>query len=409
MNLSAAALPTPTPVSNSYQVFPFFTGADNACQSAVYLLPPSFTYKQPSQPLQLQYLSPSSTATGSYGNTDFQLSLAKGVASVTLTGKNMWNCAAASRATLMANFVDFLKNVESQFELQGTLVPGATQIIGQQVADNLPASPVESLFYRYSLSTGLAAQTIPYVDIRPGMRLRVETEASQFLTPGSRMNGYVGAGRFSYYVSSVPPASAGARNLTFDPFLGAIRTPTVSGGQLSPVVAGGLFDLAPVSGARAYWRLFYPQTVSAPSQPGDLTTADNVALVGAATLGQLYAATPGSTGGATGQTPNVTAIFSGRSVVVPEIPIWISAYNQTTLEYVPVGTTIANIVERYAAVPLNTAQPKFVGVRRPTTAVQNSATAPINLFPQPLPGGTIPPAVFDVPLIAGDSVTLSLQ
>lgn len=406
---------TPAPISNSYQIFPFFTGSDSACESAVYFLPPSFTYKQPTT-FTSQYLfnSSSGTTTGTYANSDFKFSLAAGAVTVTLLANNMWACAAAARTQLMCSFVDFLQNVESQFELTGVLIPGATAIIGQRIADYMPAPPLETLFYRYSLSPGTSTGTVPYVDLRPGMRLRVETQASQFLTPGSPLNGYVGAGSFAYHVNSVAAPSGAGRVVTFDPFLGTIRTPSVTGGSTSPVVASGLVDLMPFSGQRPYWRLFYPQSISAPTQPGDLSTTDNVSLVGAQTLGQLNAATPqspacpASKGGATSATPNVTAIFLGRAVVVPEIPIWISAYNQTSLEYVPVGTTLNNIAERYAALPLNTQQPQFASVKRPTTAATNT-TASVTPFTKGLPGGTLPPGMFDIPLIAGDSVTLSLQ
>ena len=62
-------------------------------------------------------------------------------------------------------------------------------------------------------SPGIVVGTVPYVDIRPGMRLRIETQTSQFLTPSSPLNGYVSSGRFEFFINSVP-ASNGTRVVT---------------------------------------------------------------------------------------------------------------------------------------------------------------------------------------------------
>src|SRR5207237_1213566 len=137
---------------------------------------------------------------------------------------------------------------------------------------------------------------------------------SQFLTPSSPLNGYVSSGRFEFFINSVP-ASNGTRVVTFDPFLGTIKSPSITGASTSPVVAGGLIDLQPISGQRRYWRLFYPQTIPAPSQPGDLTTTDNVMLVGAQTLCLLNSVTNSQLQcNTTGLPPNITATFLGRVI-----------------------------------------------------------------------------------------------
>jgi hypothetical protein len=410
---------TQTPTANgSYQVYPYFVGTDSACTNAIYLLPPQFTYPQKSPNFSIPLLYNSAYTgklpTGGYGNTDFQLTMsqqgsgnptqANVSVSITLLGVNMWKCAQSARATLMSNFVDFIQNIETQFELAGVLIPGATFRIRQQVADWLPAPPLETLFYRYSLSPGFSGGTVPFVDIRPGMRLRLETQTSQFLTPSSPINGYVSTGRFEFFVNSIP-TSSGGRVVTFDPFLGTIKSPTISGASTSPVVAGGLIDLQPVSGQRTYWRLFYPQSIPAPSQPGDLTTTDNVMLVGAQSLCQLNSVTNNQLQcNTTGLPSNITVIFLGRVIAVPEIPVWITARGQTLLQYVPLGTTIANLVERYTVLPLNPGQ-NVATTNRMTTASTSGPTVPVGFYTTGL--SAIPSTMFDVPLIAGDSVTLN--
>jgi hypothetical protein len=401
---------------NHYQVYPFFSGTDQGCTDAVYLLPPQFVYGAPTTfSVRLLYTGGSDYQQYQYKNADFELALSLDgdpppsqgnvLVGITLTGTNMWACAQPARTALQANFVDFLLNVEKQFELQGVLVPGATARIGREIADRIPAPPLEMLFYRYGLSPGLVAGTKPYVDVLPGMRLRVDTQASQFVSPGSKLNGYVGSGRFVFDVVSVP--AGGARVTAFDPLLGTIRSPSVSGPATTPVVAGGLVDLQPVSGARPHWRLFYPPSVPPPGLPGDLTIGGNATLVGASTLDDLKAATDKYPQLVTsGQPPSVYAIFLGRAMAVPEIPIRVTAPLQgppvPTLEYVPLGTTIAQVVERYAPVPLDPAQ-SVVSVTRISSSAP-SGSAAFEFVTDGLLA--MPSGMYDVPLLAGDTVSL---
>lgn len=200
----------------------------------------------------------------SYSNNSFQFQLTQAnygpppgtqliFVSITIAA-TAWG---TNRSALMTDFTDFLQNIETQFETQGILSPGATSRIGQQIADCMPAPLIETLFYRYSLSQGFAPGTRPYIDIRPGMRLRVETEISQYLAAGSSLNGYVGGGS-SYFSVGSAPAANGKRVLTFDPFLSAIKSPKVSPPPnqptTQPLVAGGVVDLQGSAAAQKYWR-----------------------------------------------------------------------------------------------------------------------------------------------------------
>jgi hypothetical protein len=402
---------------NTYRVFPFFSGTDAACTSAVWLLPPQYTYKS-ANPLNIPLLyTGNGDISQTYSNADFGFSLSQQgggnpnqgnvTATITYNGPNLWACGTTARSDFRVHFTDFVSNIESQFEATGVLAPGATTTIAAQLADRIPAPPLETLFFRYALSPGIGAGSVPYVDVRPGMRLRIETQQSQFVAPSSPLNAYVGNGELEFGVGSVP-AVGGARNVAFDTFLGTIRSPSVTGPPAPPTLAGGLVDLEPMAGARPHWRLIYPQSMPPATDQGSLGTASNVTLLGAQSIELLESATKAyPTAVTTASPPDVYAIFLGRAMVVPEIPIWITARGSTLMDYVPLGTTIANVVERFTQVPTAIGQ-QVVTVNRVTTAATQPSTS-ISFYTQSntTPLYAMPSTMFDIPLIAGDSVAMN--
>jgi hypothetical protein len=410
--------------TNSYQVFPYFSGTDNACTNATFVLPPAFTYGAIPQPISFQipllWLGGTTTITPP-ANDDFVFSLVTTQnppsqvntnVQITINANNMWKCAPAARAQLMANFTAFLQAIEQSLEIPGLLIAGATFRIGQAIADWVPAPPVETLFYRYALSPGFAAGTTAYVDVRPGMVLRIDTQNSQFISPTSPLNGYVSNDSLRISIASFPAAN-GQRMVGFDPFLATISAPKIVSASGSPILAGGEIDLQQVSGARPYWRLFYPSSMAAPSSPGTLDIASNVVLVGAATLADLNVATRSYPAiGSGGTPPTISFVFYGRAVAVPEIPVTLQVANQpSALEYVPLGTTIANVVERFKTLPISSAsssQGIAVSRRIGAELVGGNAFANVTVAPFSSPSlPTVPVSVWDVPLIAGDAVTIT--
>ena len=422
----AAAGPGQT---NQFQVYPFFSGTDQACTGGIYLLPPSFVYGKGFAPFSvpLRYVGSSTQLpVGISGNADFTLGWSAPKSppftqsnvsvQVTITGTNAWSCAAVARQTLMANFTAFLLAVEA-LELAGSLLPGSAGVIGSRVADQMPAPLAETLFWRYGLSPGLYPKTIPYVDVRPGMRLRVDTSASQFVNPGAPQNFYVAGPQVVFPVGSTG-GGAGPRLVTFDALLAAIKAPTVQPPPQQPSAsssegAAGALDLEPTGGRRAYWRLIYPGSVPSPYSTGDLSIVDNVVLLGAATRSALEAATAAYPDLGGGNPPNVTIAFLGRSLVVPEIPVFVSLRSAPSQgQWVPVGTTLANLIEQFAALPTATT-PSVLGSSgflRPTAfSPSGGTTAPVTLTttaPSGIQLAALPPAIFDVPLIAGDGISL---
>jgi hypothetical protein len=412
----------PTPTQNgSWQVYPNYTGTDTHT-APVWLLPPAFTYGKSSTVTVAQlYLGGSNFSSYAYSNGDFQFSFqsqkptppyqASVTAQVVLVGDgNMWKVEQSARTgpgSLAANFQDLLVWVESTLEMAGVIVPGGTNRIGRTVMDALPLAFAETLSFHYSLSTGLAGGTNAYVDLLPGMRLLLETSVSQFLGPAQAQNGYVSTAAVPLSLGSLPGPD-GRRVLAFDPFLGTINAPVVKPIGSPAQVAGGLIDLQAPGQARPHWRLFYPTSMAPPNQPGNAQLVGNVGLLASDTLSQLAAATTAypkavSDGGSGGNPlPTLYYVFLGRAIAVPQVPVWLTANGQTAVDYVPIGTTIANVVERYTDPPLDTPGNVVAVLRnvygaKPTSVRFMTATLP-----------AVPLAMYDLPLLAGDGITLTV-
>jgi len=342
-----------TPIqTGSYQVFSPYSGTDNGCTNGVFLFPPAFFYNQQINLVIRLIYTGGTTNIGNfkYSNADFQFALMKAPqqgnnpveidVSITVVNNNVWKCALSARQSLMANFTDFITQIEAQFEINSSpiLSPGATSIIAAQIAENLPAPVAETLFYRCGFNSGFTGSGAPSVNLTPGMRLRIEFESSQYLSPGSPFNSYISDGQFYYYVCSVP-GSNNQRLLAFDPFLGQIAAPKIQQSGSAPFSASGIIDLESAGMARRYYKLVYPQNMIAGNLPGDSSAAKNIVLTGANNLSDLSAGTGSA----------VSSIFRGRTIVVPEIPVYLSSGGQSTLVYVPVGTSVANLLERFTA------------------------------------------------------------
>lgn len=424
------------PIANGkYQVFPTFTGTDAACTGAAFLLPPDFTYGQALPPVALRFVYAGGADWQSpqyrVSNADFAFAFipdpplnrapqppwqSSVAAQVTVLGNNAWKCAPAARRALMASWTAFWQQVETTLEVAGLLTPGATRLLAWQVAEVVPAPLEETLFYHFGLQPGFADATFPYVDVQPGMQLRVEFEASQFLSPGGPTNGYVGAAQFRWAVQSAP-APGGGRMTTFDAFLSSISAASVAF-PAAPVIAGGLPDLHAAGMARRYVRLCHPQSLPAGTDPGDLGLAGNVALLGADTLADLEAATAAYADGtcAPGTSPRgvTCTVFRGRAVVVPEIAVWLQMGSRDTLqmEYVPLGTTVGQVLERVSTWRPLGHEPSLGTPVRLSRLVSSSATGQqfldVYLWPSSTPGTVLDPRGLDLPLVKGDRVVIEL-
>lgn len=404
-----------TPLANNdYQVFPLFSGTDNGCTNAVYLLPPSFTYGEAiNLTVRYLYAGGADYAQYTYDNGDFQFELIPNQqgstpqppyqtsvdVSITLLANNMWKCAPSARQTLMSNFTDFSAQIESKFEIKTpVLAPGSASLIAGLIAEAIPAPLTETLFYRYGLNQGFTGSSAPRIDLLPGMRLRVEFEVYSFVNPGNAFNAYISSGPFYYYVSSVALPN-NQRVLAFDAFLGSVAAPKIQPpSTTTPFLASGIIDMQSAGMARKYYRLLYPQNIIPGSSLGDSSTAKNVTLMGANTLAELNAGSGTSV---------INSVFRGRVEVVPEIPVRVGHPTSFETIYVPVGTTVNNLLERYTRWKPYYTQQRALSLSRLQTGSGNQSLGYtdvdfyLNYFNLPVADLR----TFDLPLVHSDNLT----
>ena len=410
-------MPSSAPPSHSKQfsVYASYVGPD-APTVQTWVLPSSFAYAAatPPTPLNLPGLwtGAGSVSALAYANDDFVLGATtsgktpdRGNVSITaqLTGNHAWNTDAASRAALRVNFLDFLVGVESTLELSNPalLVPGATAFIAASLVQNMPMPLSEVLLYGYGLETGIGTGAGASIDLVPGMRLRSEPAVRQYLAPPSQsFSGYISAGTLSWTLAT--SVASGAPTQAFDPFLGTIAAPQVTPPPSSPVPVYGLLDLQQSGAACRYYRLTFPQNLIAGGAPGGADAATNVQVTGADTFAAVRA------------NPRFTGVFAGRDVLVPEIAVWLQMGTRgpdSPVElYVPVGTTLLNLLERYSRwLPLDPSQ-KVLSLQRLalTPAGQGKQGSQVyQSFVFAQPGAPVNDlGVFALPLLPGDHVTI---
>jgi hypothetical protein len=314
---------------------------------------------------------------------------------------NVWDAAGAARSALAANFDDPVATGSSDLwsqlealEASQVLAIGGAFTVVQRVAEALPLAYSEVLGYRY----GLDPQN-RYVDLQPGMSLRVEAATGEFAGPGAQaqFSGFVGSGASRWRVSRRRLDQA----LVFDAFVGALAPyapATTVGG------AWGFVDLQ-TAGAFPYCRLLYPPTQFG-AWPGYAGTLENVALVGAGYRADIAAATSAYVKGQQvpthGRGPIGCTYFRGRTLVVPEVQVIL----QGTPFYVPIGTTLRQLTEwlmTAGAPPTDVYEinriwsPTYTTGRMPWFAVDVPADG---TWPSGIDTG-------DLPLIKGDDVTLA--
>ncbi|ESA32104.1 secreted protein containing duf1592 [Leptolyngbya sp. Heron Island J] len=279
--------------------------------------------------------------------------------------------SAGDIATDYSNFLGQLSNRVAQ--------PSGFELVKQRLGERLPIAINQALQYVYGYDGQM-------VDLIGGMRLRVEYQNYQFVHPVDRTaeNGFISSGT-AYYTLHFE-AGVTQEFLGFDPFLSAVPTALESSSQGT----GGLVDLLRPGNRKPFYRLMYPdEFVTSQGRIG----AERVALlIGANDFNTLEQATnfyrnPGT---ARIQPPTNIALvyFRGRATVVPEIAIFV----QEQPDFVPVGTTLRQVAERYGQTALRARPQRLVheGVNnRPDYRfinLDNNATA------------------LDLPLLQGDRI-----
>lgn len=307
-----------------------------------------------------------------------------------------------SRSALADAFMDVIAKVEGLEDKE--VVVGATSVIRSTLALKTPATFEESLLFNYSFLSQGANPVMAYVDMLPGMRVRLDSQFSQLIpqAPPDLTNGYVTAGSAHFDVISTPDKD-GKPVLGFDAFLASLPIPAKS---KTPGGVGGLIDLSGPTFRRRHLRVCYPSQFPAGNTSGSRSLSEAAALLGADTLADLIAATKAFYNGQTLDPSVSTGFFRGRAALVPEVYTFING----DCVYAPVGTTCRNLIGRYALMP------RLDGIKVSQFSSRYSRYLPLlscaggtnaqNWSPVTTVEGAGPPPVdvYDFPVLAGDSL-----
>jgi hypothetical protein len=256
------------------------------------------------------------------------------------------------------------------------------------------------LLYACGLETGIGTGAPASIDLLPGMRLRTEPSVRQYVAPPNQaFSGYVSAGTLEWDVST--NTSNGTAVQAFNAFLGTIAAPQIVPPPPSPSPVFGLIDLQQNGNGFRHHRLVYPQNIIDASLPGSSSPATNVQITGANSLAELRA------------TPSVKSIFFGRDTVIPEIAILLQLGNNVNPVpmYVPVGTTVMNVLERFTTWLPRACGQQVVTLQRlalnATTGTRGAQQYVDVQFADPN-AQVNQPGAFRLPLLPGDYLTIAL-
>lgn len=263
-----------------------------------------------------------------------------------------WNTNTI-RASVQTAYTDLLTAAET-----AGVTPWGISVIQEAIARHMPQTFAETLYYSYGLNL-----TGGYADLRPGMILRV-MPSDFMVVPGSDrdgnamnyLNGYTNNAPIDYDIGSYTNGTNWM--VGFDAFISQL----VAGGALTvsappnkPSLSaptslnmGGVAEVADLyfpGFQQPFYRLFIPTNLLTPTGPGSVISANQFVLAAAASYTDLEGASniPDSAASST----YAIAYFRGRAVIKLCIRVTING-NEAV---VPIGTTVANILERAGRVP----------------------------------------------------------
>jgi sulfur carrier protein ThiS len=295
---------------------------------------------------------------------------------------------------------------EALTELQSLgLTPYGFAALTEAVSRSMPQTFAETLYFAYGLRFDRG-----YLDLRPGLVLRVEYESYQTVQAETAVSGFVTGGVAEYEVASYD--NDGTRTNGLDAFLAQLTLQNglevpdpVWPGQGQLYGSGGVADLfASPLRERPYARLVFPPRLqpAIPSSKGSTRPQDNCVLLAAAGLDELDRATEAVRARAA-PTGVAAAYLRGRAVVRAMVRVSVNGAPRL----VPVGTTLGNLLasegRRPPAVPLPLSG---VAMHRPGTA---AVLADGSAGDWPVLPGWQPrdPAALDLPLLHGDRLELT--
>lgn len=269
-------------------------------------------------------------------STDTQITSTNNVFSLNQTGNNCGLQIDLQDSSL------FRGDYTNLFDQLGTdLDAGAIALLKRRIAERLPLSFQDQMFFYYGLDVENG-----HMDLQAGMRLRIDVQNYQFVQASdpSAKRGFVGSGSFHVPINNYTyPQSDGsnAQLIGFGPFLSQLQANSST--DITNEGAGGLFDLLKDGNRKAFYRLFYPKQPSSGLGPERVVT-----IVGTDSLAEMETVTRDfNPDGNVLPSVGSSFFFRGKAMVIPEIQVFVG----NIPVYVPVGTTLRQLIEMYDEVP----------------------------------------------------------
>ena len=249
-----------------------------------------------------------------------------------------WSFVSVARGTLASAYSGLMANLES---LAAT--PIGIRSVQDAISRSMPQTFDETLRYAYGFSPENG-----YIDLKPGMILRADYEAYQYLgssAPDSGyINGYTGAAIAEYEVQSYLNDALWLTG--FDAFLARVAaaqgvivpTPDSSGDGLEQG-AGGIIDTFFPQFQQPYCRLIYPTDFLPQNSTGSAKPKDNAVLIAGPSLSAIAIATNNLRNGLA-VTGVAVLYFRGRASLTAVIRVCVNGAWRT----VPIGTTVGNVL-----------------------------------------------------------------
>ncbi|WP_350334298.1 hypothetical protein [Coralliovum pocilloporae] len=328
-------------------------------------------------------------------------------------GTDAWTTLGSNgvRTSLRTSYIGFLNDVEDT-----GVFPWAIALLRQMIAEAMPQTFEEVLYYRYGLWHD---NSLRVADLTPGTRLQVSNAVYQSPVGGTNeKNGYVATGTEIMDLASAIPQSGAStlaagpnRSLSVDTFLSLMYPGSGTGTDKTPVAAGAI-DFFDGQNRQAYYRLFYPADFLSSGSTGSNSAESNVALAGAATWKKLDTITQAYA--TSGTFPNSNdyflTYFRGRSAITPLINIAI----QSEQRWVPLGTTVRQLLSAQGLAP-------YFGGNGGDQIAMTRASANLFAYPDIAPSlsldpinltnsdlGNLTPLYWplDMPVVGGDQISL---
>lgn len=326
--------------------------------------------------------------------------------------KSVWTTFsnAPVRSALRDTYRQFLVAVE-----QAGVTPWAIRLVRQIIAEALPQTFAETLYYRYGVWRD---DTVRLLDLEPGLRLRISGALYQLISGNTRdpLNGFVSAGSESFDVAEAIPSGGGgtlptgpARMLTMDSFL-SLLYPGAS--NTAPEIVAGPIDFFRSANRQDYYRLFYPAAIASSSSTGSSDLTQNITLIGAPSWQVLeYVTDQYTQNGFFPPSGNYySAYFRGHATLAPVLKLTLAGEQC----WVAPGTTIRQML---CAIGLGVWQgPGGAGaikLDRPVSSLydepfsaQTLRFEPVNLSETAIASQNPPSWTLDLPVCAGDVITV---